>query len=175
MCTTRQKCRVKSCSCRRPSWPVLPLYLSAVLGDLSRGSGQFVRKVHSAIEHLTRSRAVSRRRRSFSCRFLSWLVRQRPPASLYAFPARAVSGNARSLPRLHTPSSGSLSATPAGMAGSGESTHAPLCVPYAAAGASARRNWQPSASRRAVSPLVISRRREPCHDENSTEVQWFDH
>ena len=60
----------------------VPQYLSAVLGDLSRGSGQFVPKTRSAIEHLTRSRAVSRTCGSFSCRFLSWPVREGLPVSL---------------------------------------------------------------------------------------------
>lgn len=91
----------------------VPQYLSDSLGDLSRRSGQFVPKVHSAIEHLTRSRLTYRTPESFSCRFLSWPVRQRPPVSLYAIPARAVSRKTRSVPRLHTPSRGSLSAMPA--------------------------------------------------------------
>ena len=90
ICATPEKYRADSCSCRRASWSASPRYLSDVLGDLSRGSGRFVPKAHSAIEHLTRSRAVSRRRLSFSCRFLSWPVRERPPVSLYAIPARVV-------------------------------------------------------------------------------------
>ncbi len=129
ICATPEKCRADSCSCRRASWSASPRYLSDVLGDLSRGSGRFVPKVHSAIEHLTRSRAVSRRCGSFSCRFLSWPVRERPPACLYAISARAVSRKTRSVPRLHTPSSGSLSATPAptpaGVAGSVRITACP--------------------------------------------------
>jgi len=74
-----------------------------------------VRQAHSAIEHLTRSRPNCRTPGSFSCRFLSWPVREGPPASLYASPARDVARNTRSVPRLHTPSSGSLSAPPASM------------------------------------------------------------
>lgn len=75
----------------------VPQYLSDVLGDLSRGSGQFVPKTRSAIEHLTRSRRNCRTPESFSCRFLSWPVRERPPACLYAIPGRVVapSGNLR--------------------------------------------------------------------------------
>lgn len=90
ICATPDKCRARSCSCRRASWPVVPQYLSVVHGDLSRGSGQFVPKTHSAIEHLTRSRRNCRTPESFSCRFLSWPVRERPPACLYAISGRDV-------------------------------------------------------------------------------------
>lgn len=90
----------------------VPQYLSDVLGDLSRGSGQFVLNTHPAIEQLTRSRLTYRTPESFSCRFLSWPVRERPPACLYAISGRAVARTTRSFPRLHTPSSDSPSATP---------------------------------------------------------------
>lgn len=148
----------------------VPQYLSDVHTNPSRGSGQFVPTMHSAIEHLTRSRRNCRTPESFSCRFLSWPVRERPPACLYAISARAVSRMTRSAPRLHTPSNGSLSAMPAaipaGVAGSGPSTHAPLCVPYAAERPSARRKWRSSVPRRAESPLVISFLTAPNHDVN---------
>lgn len=87
-------------------------YLSDVHANLSRGSGRFVPKVHSAIEHLTRSRAVSRTSGSFSSRFPSWPVRKGLPVSLYAISRKAVARITWSVPRLHTPSRGSLSATP---------------------------------------------------------------
>lgn len=45
------------------------------------------------------------------------------------------------------------------------SSHAPLYVPYAAEGPSARKIWRPSAPRRAESPLVISCRTPGLHDE----------
>lgn len=81
----------------------VPQYLSAVLGDLSRGSGQLVPKTRSALEHLTRSRAVSRRCGSFSCRFLSWPVRERPPACLYAVSGRDVARSGRFRPATPVP------------------------------------------------------------------------
>lgn len=95
ICATPQKCRARSCSCRRASCPVLPQYLSGALGDLSRGSGQFVPNTHSAIEHLTRSRRNCRTPGSFSCRFLSWPVREGPTESLYAISDRPVPVHAR--------------------------------------------------------------------------------
>lgn len=97
----------------------VPQYLSDVHANLSRGTGQRAPQVHSAIEHLTRLRAVSRMHGSFSCRFLSWAVREGPPACLYAISARAVSRMTRSVPRLPKPSSGSLSAGAGGDSGWG--------------------------------------------------------
>lgn len=117
----------------------VPQYLSDVHADLSRGTGQSVPQTRSAIEHLTRSRAVSRVQGSFSCRFLSWPVREGLPVSLYAISGRSEARNTRCVPRLHTPSCGCLSATPAPIPAG--STHAPLVVPYAAEGRSARRFW----------------------------------
>lgn len=68
---------------------------------------------HVAMEHLTRSRAASPIPGTFSCGFLSWSVREVPPASLYAIPARGVAQSASRSLRLQTSSGSSLSAIPA--------------------------------------------------------------
>lgn len=124
----------------------LPLYPSFARGDLLRGTGQSVPMAQFAIEHLPRSRAISQTFGAFSCKFLSWPVRGGPTASLYANPARAVARNTRCVPPRHTPSSGSLSATP---------------VPGAAGSARviARPSDSPLCSRGAICPATVCQRR----------------
>ena len=64
------------------------------------------------IEHLTRSRAVSRVHESFSCRFLSSLVGERPPDPFMLFRLGLWLESHGEPSRLHTPCRDSLSATP---------------------------------------------------------------
>jgi len=77
------------------------------------GSASPCSTLHVAIEHLTLWRAVSRFPGRFSCRFQSSSVSACPRSCLYANRARDAQEICKAIPRLHTPSGGSLSVTPA--------------------------------------------------------------
>ncbi len=89
-----------------------PLYPSVDPSDLLRRTGQCGPKC------TFRRRASNPFAGGFpnmwviSCRFPSWPVRKGLPVSLYAISRKAVARITWSVPRLHTPSSDSLSATP---------------------------------------------------------------